>query len=195
MERHLTLGRTVLLDHSRLLLFLRNGRRARWSHACSLDDDLTVFRPDVVWRLWRFRIERASGIGLEFAFVPLFADTEIQRSRQDHSRAPLVWMPMRHDLGARWKFDSLNVHTGLCWVAVQDCGLRSRAYRCLELDLIWNFDDGLGALSVDRRSPSRRTGGKSQGCVPQGHGSLPLLSDLVIVRLRSAATGPRRRAS
>src|SRR5205823_6766282 len=116
-------ARTVLPGRRRLRLILRNRRRARWPHARGLDDDLAIFRPDVVWRLWRFRIERARRIGLEFAFVPLFADTEIQRSGQDHSGAPLVWVPMRHDLGSWWKLGSLNIHAGLCRVAVQHRGL------------------------------------------------------------------------
>src|SRR5207253_4092454 len=90
-----------------------------WPHGRGLDNDLTVFRPDVVGRFRWFGIERAGGIRFHLAFVPLFADTEIQRTRQDDGGAPLVGMPMRHDFGPRWKLSSLNVHTRFSRITVQ----------------------------------------------------------------------------
>ena len=65
--------------------------------------------------------------GTELAFVPLFADTKIERPGQDNGRAPLIGMPMRHDLDARRQLGSLNVHTCFGRVAVQDCILRPGA--------------------------------------------------------------------
>jgi hypothetical protein len=53
-SRELANATTVLPGHCRFLLFLRNRCGARWTHARGLDDDLTIFRPDVVWRLGRF---------------------------------------------------------------------------------------------------------------------------------------------
>src|SRR5262245_10513976 len=96
----------------------------------------------------QFGIERASGIGLRFAFDPLFSDTEIKRPRQDHGRAPLVGMPMRHDFGSKWELGSLNVHTWFGWVTVQYSVLRSGADRRFKLYFIRKFKDRLVALGV-----------------------------------------------
>jgi hypothetical protein len=53
---------------------------------------------------------------------------------------------MRHHLRAGCKFDSLNVHTGFCRVAIYDCGLNCRgANGRRELNFIRKFDDGLGS--------------------------------------------------
>ncbi len=111
----------------RELLLLRDHVDAGWPHARGLEDDLTVFCPHEVGRLRWLGIERAWRIGLELAFVPLLADTKIKRPGEDNGRAPLIGMPMRHDLDARRQLGSLNVHTCFGRVAVQDCILRPGA--------------------------------------------------------------------
>ena len=146
---------------------LRDGRRACRSHARGLDDDFTVLCPNVVRCFWRFGIERARGIRLEFAFIPLFTDAEIKRPRQNDGRAPFIGMPMRHDLRASWKFGSLNVHTRFCWVAIYYRVLRrSGAYGRFELNFIWQFDDRLGALTVDRGTAGYRTSRENEKYLP-----------------------------
>ena len=101
-------------------LLLRDHGRAGWPHARGLDDDLPVLGPDEVGRLRRLGIECACGIDLELAFVPLFADTKIERPGQDNGRAPLIGMPVRHDLDARRQLGSLNVHARFGRVTIQD---------------------------------------------------------------------------
>jgi hypothetical protein len=133
------------------LLLLRDHIDARWPHARGLEDDLTVLRPHEVRPLRRLGIERAWGIGLELAFVPLLADSEIQRPGEDHGRAPLVGVPVRHNLGARRELGSLNIHTRFGGVTVQDRVSRARAHGCLELNVIGKFEDGLGALRKSSR--------------------------------------------
>jgi hypothetical protein len=59
---------------------------------------------------------------------------------------------MRHDLRAGWKFCSLDIHACFGRVTVQHRVLRARADRCLELNVIGKFEDGLDVL----RKSSRR---------------------------------------
>src|SRR5262249_49273320 len=69
-----------LLRWFEALLLLRDFGCARRPHGGDLDNHLTVLCPCVVRRLRRLGIKRARGIGLELAFVPLFANAEIKRS-------------------------------------------------------------------------------------------------------------------
>ena len=53
------------------------------------------------------------GIGLELALVPLFANGEVKCAGHDQDSSDCIWMPMRHDLRARQKFNAVDVQTGL----------------------------------------------------------------------------------
>ena len=146
---------SLCMSTSLVLGLLRNWRRRCRSHSCGLDYDFTVLRPAEVWCFGRFRIKRARGISFEFAFIPLFANTEIKCPRQNYGRTPFVGVPMRHDLRARCELGSLNVHTGFCWVAIQDRVLCWRwAHRRFEFNFIRKFNDGLCTLTIGRRCTS-----------------------------------------
>ena len=69
---------SLCMSTNLVLGLLRNWRRRCRSHSSGLDYDFTVLRPAEVWCFGRFRIKRSRGISLEFAFIPLFANTEIK---------------------------------------------------------------------------------------------------------------------
>src|SRR5215207_7763428 len=99
-------------------LLLRNEGFACRPDAGDLDDDLTILSPGVVWALRRFRIERPRGIGLQLAFIPFLAASEMEGAGQHRDRAHLIWMPMRHVFPARREFHPRDEHAGFGRVAV-----------------------------------------------------------------------------
>jgi hypothetical protein len=130
-------------------------------------DDFTVLRPDVVWCFWRLRIERARRIRLEFTFIPT-----VRRHRNKVCRIKPRPCAIRRGANAaspsrRVQFDSLNVHTGFCRVAIYDCGLNCRgANGRRELNFIRKFDDGLGALTVGRGGTGHRISRENEKYLP-----------------------------
>src|SRR5262249_27789206 len=94
-----------------------------------------------------FRIQRACGIRFEFALIPLLSDGEIERARHDQDGTKCIGMPMGHNFHPRWKFDAVDVQTGLRRVAAKRYVLRRPGESFVD-DVLWKLDDGVDILSV-----------------------------------------------
>src|SRR3954451_20841491 len=114
-----------------------------------------------------FGIQRAGGVGLELALVPLFANGEVKCAGHDQDSSDCIWMPMRHDLHARQKFNSVDVQTGLRRVPEQGYVLWGSGKSFVN-DVLRKPDDArVNVLSVSRGPDSDHAKAQIEsGCVP-----------------------------
>src|SRR5262245_11590852 len=132
-----------------LSLFLWDHRYACRTNAGELDNHLTILGPGIMRCLRWFGEKRPHWIRPHLALIPLFANREIIRSRQDRRGAHLVGVPMRHDLRTGRILDAYHIHARLGGVPIQYRGLQAaRAHGRLKHYLIRKFDDALGTLGV-----------------------------------------------
>src|SRR5262245_52476912 len=123
-------------------------------------------------RLRGLGIQRARGIRLELALVPLLADGEIEGAGQDQDGTNRIGMPMGHDLHPRQKLDAVDVQTGPRRVAEKRDVLR-RSGGSLVGNVPWQLDDaGAGILSVSGPACSRRAKSEQQAGRARIHGCL-----------------------
>src|SRR5215212_9685178 len=82
-------------------LLLWNRGVASRPNRSDLQNHFAILRPCIMRRFRGFRIQRACGIRLEFALVPLFADGKIEGARHDQDGTNYIGMPMGHNFHPR----------------------------------------------------------------------------------------------
>jgi hypothetical protein len=91
-----------------------------WPDAGRLKNDVAVLRRDEMSDIRKFGKKCPGWIGREFVFIPLFAEPEIECSRQYGEGSYFFGMGVRHNLGFGGKFEAHDVKPRLGRVAIEE---------------------------------------------------------------------------